>query len=230
MTANTSTATIRMRDRIPAQALIEEVLGAAGTGSDAAAWYRAAQGQRLVAGLLAHLPAGWTVFHSMPVTDGEGTIDHVVVGPAGVLPVTTAHHPFRRMTVAGRVVIVAGHRLPTVLGAEADGDRLGRLLATHGLGAVPVHPVVAVAGATRLTVKERPRGVAVVPAESLRHRLIEKPPILDADGVAAVVDLLDRPDVWRPTAEAQPDLLQRFTELEGRMRPGRLGALLPRRH
>ncbi|MGN6743246.1 MAG: nuclease-related domain-containing protein [Amnibacterium sp.] len=225
MTASTTTTTIRMRDRVPAQALIEHVL----EHPDAdAAWYRAAQGQRLVAGLLAQMPAGWAVFHSMPVAGEDRTIDHVLVGPAGVLPVTAAYHPGARMIVAGRVVTVAGQRLPTVRGAEADGDRLGRLLVAHGLGAVPVAPVVAVAAPTRLVVKERPRGVAVVPAETLRSRLLEKPRVLDAETTAAVVALLDRPDVWRPTEEAKPDLLQRFTELESRRRPGPLAALIGR--
>jgi hypothetical protein len=157
------------------------------------------------------------VLHSLPVPDAEGAIDHVVVGPAGVLPLTTVFHPGRRMTVTGRVVVLAGRRLPAVIGAEADGDRLGRLLAAHGL-AVPVHPVVAVAGSTRLAVKERPRGVTVLPASALRVRLPEKTAVLDRETVDAVVALLDRPDVWRETAEAEPDLLQRFAELESRAR------------
>lgn len=214
-----------MQDRIPAQALIEAVLDS----QDAdAARLRAAQGQRIVAGLLAHLPAGWVVLHSMPVADGDHTIDHLVVGPAGVLPVTTASHPGKRVTVTGRAVTVGGTRLPIVLGAEADGERLGRMLVVHGLGAVPVAPVVAVAAPTRLVVRERPRGVAVVPADALRARLLEKPQVLDAETVAAVVALLDRPDLWAPAGEAQPDLLQRFTELESRAQPGGVKGLLAR--
>jgi hypothetical protein len=220
MTTTTTLPMIRMRDRVPAQALIEEALRR--PDEDPAPWVRAAQGQRIVAGLLAHLPAAWTVLHSLPVQGGEGAIDHVVVGPAGVLPVTTVFHPGRRITVTGRTAVLAGQRLPTVLGAEADGDRLGRLLAAHGLAAVPVHPVVAVAGSTRLAVKERPRGVVVLPADALRHRLPEKPAVLDVDTVAAVVALLDRPDVWRDATEAEPDLLQRFGDLERRSKPGSL--------
>jgi hypothetical protein len=219
MTPTTTLTTNRMRDRIPAQALIEELLSRPDADPAVEAGVRAAEGQRLVAGLLAHLPVGWTVLHSLPVPDGEDTVDHVVVGPAGVLPVTTVHHPGKRVTVTGRTVVVAGLRLPAVLGAESDGDRLGRLLAAHGLAAVPVHPVVAVAGPTRLVVKERPRGVAVLPADVLRTRLPAKPAVLDAATVDAVVALLDRPDVWGGTTEAQPDLLQRFAALAARHRP-----------
>lgn len=227
MTASTttSTTTARMRDRIPAQALIEHVL--AHPDADAA-WHRAAQGQRVVAGLLEHLPAGWTALHSLPVAGEDVVVDHLLVGPAGVLPVTTASHPGRRMVVAGRIVTVGGRRLPTVLGAEADGDRVGRLLVAHGLGVVPVAPVVAVAAPTRLVVQERPRGVAVVPAETLRNRLADKPQVLDPETVARVLAVLDRPDVWGPAEAPQPDLLQRFAELEGRSRPGPVQALLAR--
>jgi len=218
MTATTTLAPIRMRDRVPAQALIEEALRRPDADPAVAAWVRAAAGQRLVAGLLATLPGGWTVLHSLPVADGEAVLDHVVVGPAGVLPVTTVFHPGKRMTVTGRTVVLAGERHPAVLRAEADGERLGRLLAAHGLAAVPVHPVVAVAGATRLRMKERPRGVAVLPADVLRSRLAEKPTTLDATTVDAVVALLDRPDLWGDAADAGPDLLQRFGELEARFR------------
>jgi nuclease-like protein len=216
MTATTTLAPIRMRDRVPAQALIEEALRRPDDPA-LAAWVRAAAGQRLVAGLLATLPGGWTVLHSLPVADGEAVLEHVVVGPAGVLPVTAVFHPGKRMTVTGRIVVLAGERHPAVLRAEADGERLGRLLAAHGL-AVPVHPVVAVAGATRLRVKERPRGVAVLPADVLRSRLPEKPATLDTSTVDAVVALLDRPDLWGDAADAGPDLLQRFGELEARFR------------
>ncbi|MCU1475296.1 nuclease-related domain-containing protein [Amnibacterium sp.] len=219
MTAISTLPTVRMRDRVPAQALIEEALRRPGTDPALAAAVRAAEGQRLVAGLLASLPAAWTVLHSLPLQGGEGAIDHLVLGPAGVLPVTTVFHPGRRGTVTGRTVVLAGEHLPAVLGAETDGDRLGRLLATHGLAAVPVHPVVAVAGTTRLAVKERPRGVAVLAAAALRSRLPGKPEVLSSATVDAVVALLDRPDVWGETSEAEPDLLQRFAVLEQRFRP-----------
>ena len=128
------------------------------------------------------------------------------------------------MTVAGRVVTVAGTRLPTVIGAEADADRVGRLLAAQHLGVVPVQPVVVAAAGTRLKVAGRPRGVLVVTADQLRARLLEKPAVLAADEVASVVRLLDAPEYWGPTAEAQPDLLQRFTELETRTRPADSGS------
>jgi hypothetical protein len=219
MTATSTLPTIRMRDRVPAQTLIEEALRRPDTDPALADAVRDAEGRRLVAGLLAHLPAGWTVLHSLPLRGGEGAVDHLVLGPVGVLPITTVYHPGRRATVTGRTVVLAGEHLPAVLGAEANGDRLGRLLAAHDLAAVPVHPVVAVAGATRLTVKERPRGVAVLAAEALRTRLPQKPAVLSAATVDAVVALLDRPDVWGETSDAQPDLLQRFAVLEQRFRP-----------
>lgn len=214
MTATSTLPTIRMRDRVPAQALIEEALRRPETDPGIAVLVRAAEGQGLVAGLLAQLPPGWTVLHSLPVAGGDAVIDHVVVGPAGVLPVTTVCHPGRRVIVTGRSVVLAGERIPAVLSAEADGARLGRLLAAHDLATVPVHPVVAAAGGTRLVVKERPRGVAVLPADTLRTRLPAKPRVLDGETVDAVVALLDRPDVWGDAAHAESDLLQRFAELQ----------------
>jgi hypothetical protein len=208
-----------MRDRIPAQTLLEEALRRPHADPALPGLVRGIEGERLVAGLLASLPAGWTVLHSLPVPGGEGSVHHVVVGPAGVLPVTTVFAPGRRMSVTGRTVVLAGQRLPAVVGAEADGELLGRLLAAHGLATVPVHPVVAVAGRTRLAVKERPRGVAVLPADALRARLTEKPEVLDAETLAAAVALLDRADLWGDATDAEPDLLQRFAELESRTRP-----------
>lgn len=225
-------ATAGMRDRVPAQALIEEVLkrdealpapsrlarllGSSPLDPASRAWYRGAQGERALAAALAELPAGWTVFHSVRVEDEPGDLGHVVVGPAGVLPVQAVHHPGRRVRIAGRTVLVAGTRVPAVVAAEAAAERLGRLLAAHGLGAAPVHPVVAVGGDSRLTMTERPRGVAVLRADRLRDWLRSRPEVLDADAVARIATLLDAPGGEQP-AEAEPDLLLRFADLERRV-------------
>ncbi|MFD1723073.1 nuclease-related domain-containing protein, partial [Amnibacterium endophyticum] len=153
----------RMRDRVPAQALIEQVLRARAAlrpltglerlvgvdplGPDAWPWYSGVLGERVVAGRLAGLPGGWTVLHSLPVGRDGGDIDHLVVGPGGVFTIDTKHHRDASAWVAGHAVLVAGRRRPYVQRAEAQARRVDRIVA----GVLPeepaVRPVVAFVGA-----------------------------------------------------------------------------------
>jgi len=212
----TASLALRMRDRVPAQAVLQAALDA-----PSADLLRAAKTQRQVAALLAHLPAGWTVLHSLPRQDADGAVDHLAIGPAGVFPIADVGGPGRRLVVRGRVLAIGRRRSPAVLTAEADAERVGRLLAAHRLGVVPVHPTVVVQGALRLRVVDRPRGVAVVPASALRARLVGRPAVLEPEDVAAAVDLLDSPARWGDAPDAPADLLQRYSELEAQGRGAR---------
>jgi hypothetical protein len=63
-----------------------ESLAAAGD-AEAAKWLAGAEGERRVAGALGAMPPGWTVIHDRLLMPGltESNLDHVVVGPPGVV-------------------------------------------------------------------------------------------------------------------------------------------------
>lgn len=224
----------RMRDRVPAQALIEQVLRARAAlrpltglerfvgvdpiGPAAMPWYSGVLGERAVAGRLAALPAGWTVFHSLPVGRNGADIDHLVVGPAGVFTIDTKHHRDASVWVAGHAVLVAGRRQPYVQKAEAQARRVDRIVADVLPESPAVRPVIAVVGAQRLAVRAQPRIARVLRAEQVVRYLLAQPVALDPAQVEALVLEFDDVRTWQPTVDAAPELLLAFADLSREIR------------
>lgn len=218
-----------MRDRVPAQALIEQVLlhqgavpartrlqrllGVDPIDEEARPWYTGAAGERQVASRLSRLPEGWTVLHSLPAGRNGADIDHLVVGPGGVFTINTKHHHDASVWVAGRTVLVAGHRQSYVVRSEAEAERVERIVAAVLPLAPAVRPVVAVVGAKRLTVKSAPARVTVLQADHLRRWLLAQPERLTPAQVEQLAARFDEPGTWQPAAEAGPELLIAFNGL-----------------
>lgn len=222
-------ANASMRDRVPAQALLERVLlqqaaahprtrlervlGMDPVEPEARSWYACATGERTVAARLATLPPGWSVLHSLPVGRNHADIDHLIVGPGGVFTVTARHHVDASRWVAGRTVIVAGASSPVVQKAEAEARRIDRIVAGVLADPPAVRPVVAVVGAKRVSVRRAPRLATVLRVEHLRRFLRAQPDRLAPAEVAALVAVLEDPGTWLPSVEAGPELLLAFAQL-----------------
>lgn len=223
-----------MRDRVPGQALIEQVLLRQGVARplsrlervvgrdpldpEARPWYTGAMGERSVAARLTGLPEGWTVLHSLPVGRGGADVDHLVVGPAGVFTINTKHHVDASVWVAGRTVLVAGQRQPYAHRSETEARRVDRIVAEVVADAPVVRPLVVVVGAKRLTVKAGPVAVTVLRAEQLQRWLAAQPARLTPAQVQRLVARFEDPGTWQPTAEAGPELLLAFRRVTGEVR------------
>ncbi|MFC5799244.1 nuclease-related domain-containing protein [Streptomyces formicae] len=100
--------------------------------------------------------AGWRVLHSVPLP-GADRIDHLAIGPAGVLAVRTLAARGRRVRVDG-VLVGTGRAEPR---PELRWTRRTAQRASLALAAA-VRPVLAVAGAARLDVPPLPRDVRII--------------------------------------------------------------------
>ena len=238
---------LRTQARVRPRTRAERIFGRDPVDADARTLFAGADGERAVASALAQLPDGWTVLHSLPVGRSGADIDHLVVGPAGIFTIDTKYYIDASVWVAGRTVVIAGRKQSNIARAEADARRVDRLLADaalddassrHGVpddaatssdavpcgsaGACPaVRPIIAVVGARRLRVRDDPRTVTVLRAESLRRYLLRQPARLTGGEVQHCVALLSRPEAWQPSAEAGPELLIRFGALDREVRRAR---------
>lgn len=232
--AVTQPATATMRDRLPAQALLEQVLlrqaaarprtrlerllGRDPVEPEARSWYTGAIAERAVAARLATLPPGWSVLHSLPVGRSGADIDHLIVGPGGIFTVNTKHHIDASVWVAGRTVLVNGASRPIVQKAEAEARRVDRVVAGVLVDPPAARPLIAVVGAKRVAVRRAPRFVTVLRAEQLRRYLRSQPQRLTPVEVARVARRFEDPATWQPTVEAGPELLLAFSRLTGEVR------------
>ena len=140
---------------------------------------------------------GWYVLHAVPVGQRGADIDHVVIGPFGVVTVNTK--------TTGTAVWVGEHGL-TIGGKPVDylrksrheADRAGRLLRRATGLEVPVQPAIVFVGARKVTVRGGgPAGVAVLPTpQALRRWLCRQPAALQPDEVEAIYEAARRPASW----------------------------------
>lgn len=180
-------ATWSLRSRGPAHALIQRCLdvqrsarprrflgslfGVDPLHPDAVAWYRGALRGRRVGGILGRLGREWRVLHAIPHGDGDTDIDHLVIGPPGVVTITAA----------GRVT------------AEVESRAASRSL-TRATGV----PIVAEAIVIVDGPSVHREGPAVVPARRLVRHLRDLPRIFGPDLVASVARAAEEWTTWHP--------------------------------
>lgn len=100
--------------------------------------------------------AGWRVLHSVPLP-GAARIDHLAIGPAGVLAVRTLAARKQRVRIADPMVRTGhGEALPHLRWARRTAERATLALATA------VAPALVVAGASRLEMLTSSPGTADV--------------------------------------------------------------------
>ncbi len=176
---------------------------AEGLGADRS-WRVGAEGEFAVADLLATLTepsrwqrwcgrsTGWFVLHSVPLGDGHGRVrgdvDHLVIGPPGLVSINTKHHRTGKLYLDGDELIqrVTGSLQQTLTA------KLPKLT-----GKVPVRPLLVIVGG-RLMTDAWPAGVTVVMASKLIEALRAFPAVLSTEEVGAVYELARRSTTWNP--------------------------------
>jgi hypothetical protein len=151
--------------------------------ADILAWRRGAAGERRTARRLASLERrGWAVLHDLAIPGTQANIDHLVIGPGGVLVIDSKQYRGRLrldrhgMVWHGRQLLVSALR--RVLWAADQADEV------LGVAEVQVAAVVAVHGASVPWGLLQADGVTIVPARRLPGLLQALPPMLGPERVA----------------------------------------------
>jgi hypothetical protein len=150
--------------------------------AEARAWRRGAAGERKTARLLRRLERdGYTSLHDLAVPGSNANVDHLVIGPSGVVVVDSKQYAGRvHQSLDGR----AWHNhAPLARQLEVvawEADMVARVLG------VRVDPLVVVHGAEVAFGGLIAQGVAVVPAARLRAAL-GVDPVLSAADVSVLV-------------------------------------------
>jgi len=151
------------------------------------AWRRGAAGERRTARLLAPLERrGWAVLHDLAIPGTPANIDHLAIGPAGVVMIDTKQYRGRLqldpdgLLWHGRHLLLATLRKLRWAAGQAD--------EVLGIADVQVIAIMAVHGAKvpwgRLTADR----VIVAPARQVPDLLQALPPILGPERVAWLAD------------------------------------------
>lgn len=154
-----------------------------------------ADGEEMVARRLRRLdPNVWHVLHSVLVGE-EVDIDHVVIGPGGVLTLNDKHHPGKRVWVDSQAFWVNGHPQRYLHNSRREAKLAARKLSSACGFDVPVEAVIVVVGA-ELAIRAQPEGVHVVGRKSIHRWLSARPVVWPSETVEAVYERARRSSTW----------------------------------
>jgi Nuclease-related domain len=154
---------------------------------DTVAWRRGAVGERRTARLLAPLERrGWAVLHDLAIPNSQANIDHLVIGPGGVLAIDSKQYRGRLRLDTDGMVWHGRHLLVSALRKTLwEADQADEVL---GIADVQVAALVAMHGASVPWGVLRAEGVTVVSARRLPDLLSALPPVLGPERVAWLAD------------------------------------------
>jgi Nuclease-related domain len=154
---------------------------------EARAWRRGAVGERRTARLLGPLERhGWAILHDLALPGSPANIDHLMIGPGGVLVIDSKQYRGRlQLDPSGRLWHGRYPLDQTVQAVSWEADQAAQVLPDPGMAVVPI---VAVHGAQVLWGKVIVNGVPVVAARRLPSMLRQLPPVLGSERVAALAD------------------------------------------
>lgn len=150
----------------------------------------------------------WRVRHGIEFVDergdGHGDIDHLVVGPPGLVTINTKHHRLGRVVCDGDRITVNRRDHPYVRKARREADRVREqvvpALVEAGLADLAarlvISPAIVMMVATFQMRRPAP-GVLVLPVSELEQRLHQMSKRLDPGEVEAVYAVVSRRATWR---------------------------------
>ncbi len=130
LAANVAGAAARARrNELNAQAsMLNFVARVLGAKTDERAWRVGAKGEEKVARELAKLGPAWRVLHAIEVGSNGSDLDHIVIGPPGVITLNAKRHPRGKAWVGERMVMVNGQKTNYLRNSRFEAQRAARLL------------------------------------------------------------------------------------------------------
>ena len=146
----------------------------------------AEKGAEKVARELSWLDSEWHVLHAVEIADGRTNIDHVLIGPAGVIAVNTKRHPRAKASIGEWRVTVNGQPTDHLRNARHEARRASRLLSTACGHPVPVQAAIVFVDLDDFTVDQMPKDVYITTRRSLLVWLKSLPETTDAQTVELI--------------------------------------------
>ena len=202
---------LSLQAEAPPISLVARLFGVDPLSRQARRSYSGALAEIALAESLAALGPEWTVLHSVPV-DGVltarhplRTIDHLVIGPAGVFSITVHSHAGQVVWVGERTFMVDDVRLSHLADAEDAASAASRLLtvslAAEGMTAdVAVTPCIVVDSPATLQIHQRPDRIQISTARNFTAWLATLPRLISPAVVSSLSEFSLLASTWPASA------------------------------
>ena len=143
-------------------------------------WRVGAAGERAVGRMLRVARVlGWRSLHGVPLGLAGTDIDHLLVGPGGIVCLNTKHHRRARVRAGDHVIFVRGEKTGHAQASLREAERAGLLLSASLGYEVTVTPVIVFVGAARVRGRKA-AGVRVLTRAGLLPWLLFRGPRMGA--------------------------------------------------
>jgi hypothetical protein len=188
----------QLRREHPVRSAAADLLG---NGSVARRFAAGAKGERAVGRALDRWAArrGWRVLHAVPVGRNGADIDHVIIGPFGVVTVNTKTSG-TSVWVGEYGMTIGGKAVDYLRKSRAEARRARQLLSKAAGTGVPVASVIVFVGVRRFSMtRGGPADVAVLRSpRALRRWLRKQPQVLEEQSVSLLYEVARKPATWQP--------------------------------
>lgn len=166
--------------------------------TDERAWRVGAAAEETVGRELESLrDSGWRVLHSVTVGAGASDIDHVLIGPGGVITVNSKHHPNGNVWVIRNQVRVNGRYVPYLRNSRHEAARAARILSQAvGFPVLATPCLIFRLGDGKFTMKEDPLDVLVLRATKAAKAIRARSGILNLGEIEQVYEAARRSTTW----------------------------------
>jgi mannose-6-phosphate isomerase-like protein (cupin superfamily) len=166
--------------------------------TDERAWRVGAAAEETVGRELETLrESGWRVLHSVTVGSGSSDIDHILIGPGGVITVNSKHHPNANVWVIRNQIRINGQFVPYLRNSRHEAARAARILSQSVGFVVPAVPcLVFRLGNGKITVKEDPTDVLILRATKAAKAIRSLSGILNLGEIEEVYEAARRSTTW----------------------------------
>lgn len=172
--------------------------------SDATSWIWGVQGEQEVAVVLAALPTEGHVLHAVPAGSKGRDLDHLLIGPAGVIVINTKHHHNAKVNHSRDCLWIGKHPHNAPRDVAAAATTTTELLCRLSGVRAPGHGIVALVCAASLRRAQSAVGT-VVHAEDLPRHIRALPASLSAAQVNALLAVAQDPATWEGSARVTQD-------------------------
>ena len=168
------------------------------TSTDAHSWAVGLHGEKVTGARLDRLTRrGWHVLHSIELPSGAD-IDHLAIGPAGVFVINTKHHRGKSVWQGDHAITVNGTVTRYRPVSLSEAERAARTLSGACGFPVSVRAVLAVVGATKISVKTVVPDVILLDGARIDQRLSALSTVIPAEQVERIYAAARKSQTWRP--------------------------------
>jgi hypothetical protein len=189
----------RVNSLAPALNLVARVLG---VKTDERSWRVGAKGEEKIARELARLGPSWHCLHAIEVGNRGSDIDHVVIGPPGVITINTKRHPRGKAWIGERMVMINGQKTDYLRNSRFEAERAAKLLSAACGRSIEVRAAIAFVDLDDFNVKQMPSDVHVTTRRRLLGWLRDLPRVVSDEQVEEIFAVARVSSTWSASPKA----------------------------